>query len=300
MLFLSVEVLREAWARSPDQVATLLNEFSHSEAPRIVEVGTRLEALVQQPGQANPTALTDSYRILSEGMFRPFGLAVHRATQIMRGEQPEATRLRLADLQARLQSDGTELTGLLACGLDRPIRNAAAHENVLQDAFGGVSVVDDLGNLNPLDLDELAMGLGALHTMLRAVDVGLGFALWIFEPNPPTRQIPGFGALVDPDWLRAQTREQLRMFASLSFLRVSDGEVVEATVSAEVATLVVDATAPIDKLRYVAYKLEAHLPSPVSRVVIALEDGTILFDEDIIRLSPLTRPFLLGPAEEKT
>ncbi len=126
--------------------------------------------------------------------------------------------------------------------------------------------------------------------------MALGLAHWAFYEPLVEEEVWD-----DPARLQAVTRAktlaQLKVYAALCYMRVSDGDIVAVDVSGDTLTLSLSKTVQRDKLRYVAYRLEPHLPDEIDHLVMIDERGKSVFDERILRLHPFASRVFLASIE---
>lgn len=181
--WLIYDLLELANAKSPDAVATLLNEQTDGTA--IYESGKRVESSLSLITSMEHAETSDDraylsltlgvYREVIESTLRPIGWLVHRLDRVLRGQDPliEADAPTIGDLNARLLGSKSEHPASMWLGSssDADLRNTESHAQYRYDRELGQMV--DIKTSQEWSIDEISELIFKVNSAANGAQAGI-------------------------------------------------------------------------------------------------------------------------------
>jgi SEC-C motif len=164
-----------------------VQRFFGEEAGKIMSAGLRIEEhLTGFYRDGDRLAMLQAYRMLAEGVLRPYGQLVLRLERLVGRSElgPWKPRLLLGSLVDGFTAAGTELCRHLLRGTDTSFRNADAHADAVVSASGEVQITTEEGDRISVALREIETRFWLMRSALNGVDtIDLVFHRGWIDPN---------------------------------------------------------------------------------------------------------------------
>jgi hypothetical protein len=174
----------------------------------------------------------------------------------------------------RVRPPAAHLPQLLALGLDRPMRNYEAHEDIVRSGSGVLSVITHDG-LEPLDLEALRVHLMILQAFLVGADVAFNVAV-----------IPATEKQMYPADV-IHTEAFVAGVSSIAIAEHSDAALTGCFIREGTMTIEIDDVATDAQLEAVTGSLRRLVDPAVERLRFVRSTGSLIYAAD------------LGPPEER-
>jgi hypothetical protein len=268
-------LVAQAAERDREATGRLLADFNGQQAGRIQAAGNSFETLLAQAqAGGDDFAYPDAYRTVAEGILRPFGSLLVHLAELATGEAagPVVLVRTLGELETamgvfdQLRSPASDIPRLLSLGLDRPMRNYEAHEDIVRSGTGALSIIGRDGVLEPLDLDDLQEHLMTLLSFLVGVDVAQNMAV-----------IPALGGGVAPA-NTVHTEALIGGIAALAVAELTDAVLTDCSIREGIITVEIDGDATTAQLELLRGPLRRLLDPAVEMVeVVRAGSGRLVY-----------------------
>lgn len=191
---LTAGLVRRALTVDRQTVIDLVANFFENEAPHIQSSGTRFWNLFDRYRQEDDRPLiVDAYLLLAEGAFRRFGsLLIAIAAIANRTPMPTPFPLQtVGDVENRLSSMDEPVAALLLEFVERELRNAGGHANVVLLGSGKLLVRLSDGTSTTMVANHIYGKTAGLRSALNGVDtaINLTHAREVFATQALTQKI---------------------------------------------------------------------------------------------------------------
>jgi hypothetical protein len=280
---LTAQLVIRAASHHQSLTAQLIGDFHTQQAPRIVAAGRQHSSAIANAliGEPDVMKILEAYRILAEGILRPYGSLLVHLSRVADGASSAAYSAfpTLGDFEAALGNTSDELVLLARLGLMIDIRNYSAHENVARNAAGKVVFVLPDGSFQDVDIPDLIWRTHLLRSFLDGVDV----AVQIASNNVGAGALPAAPRL-------SMTQEFLQMILTSAAGRLTEGSVTGLSVSGGVATVKFEGSETPAAMHLLALAAKRFVDPAIREVRLVSEgDGRVLHIE-ALDATPLAPP----------
>jgi hypothetical protein len=238
------DLLKAALASDSAVAEEMVLAVHHEQAPWIIEAGPRFWNARKRYLEGDTGAIIEAYRVLCEGVLRRYASLVIGLEHVAVGSAPPHPLVQpyVADVESRLQglaSEGRRLPRLLLTFVERRLRNADAHANVIVDSTGDLVVQLEDGShesFRPNEIYGKAMGL---RSALDGVDIAT--TVVFTRDIRPTLPVEA----VKPTRF---TQVQLTQIADLAASEYTTGSVVDVDASGSTHRITFDGQAGYEEL----------------------------------------------------
>jgi hypothetical protein len=208
---------------------------------------------------------------------RPFGSLLVQLARVAVGEGSASfsvfhTLGEIEDAMSvfnRIRPPTGQLPDLLALALDRPMRNYAAHEDIVRSATGELAVIDASGSMMLVDLNLLREHLLMLGSFLAGVDVAISVVFTAVSLHLP----------YPTDTLK--TEAFVGALAGIAIAEWTDAVLIDSRIRDGAITLQIEGSASNNDVRLAVRSLRRILDPALSVMRVERPSGTLVYSESL-------------------
>jgi hypothetical protein len=271
--YLTHDLLNHAFAADRLETGRRIAAFLVDQAGWITAAGPRYKAALDRYlDDDDKPSIVEAYRLLAEGILRPYATLVHILAKP--GTAPITLYTTLGEVEGGLTRTDVRIADLLLRFVEPVLRNADAHANVAVAASGDVIVRLSDGSSTPLNPNHVYGKAVGLRAALVGVDVAvnLAFTKVVTEILPPS----------EPYRPKVVSEAILLHWARLGAEEFTAGSVTGVEIGERALRLTFVGTAGDDELRAMVVRLAALVSEEVDSILVVSESGALLAE---LRLS---------------